>query len=166
MVAGQESYTLPADFYLMRRIELQTNAGSATDWQALQPISLDLRSPGDPLTAAGLSVPAGWYILGGKLYVSPIPDQAYSGTLYYFKNATPMTSDGDTPIYPEGLVAEVVDPMLKDYVVAKALTRRQDPAYTIYAGRYDAGLGQIIRDAEERGNANPYVIVDDWAGEE
>lgn len=163
--ANQEWITLPTDFFLMRRVEMQTTPGSSSGWFVVEPISVDLRQEGDPLSPYLPGVPAGWYVLGGKLYFVPAPSLAFSGTLYYFKNATPMTADGDTPFYPEGQVAETVDPLLQDYVVAKAFTRRQDPAYTIYAGRYNSGLAALTKDAVDRGNANSNVVINDWNAE-
>lgn len=163
LAANTESYALPADFFLARRVEIQTSPGSVSSWIEVKPYSLDLRRPGDPLnTTTQASTPVGYYILDGKLYFVPVPDQAYSADLYYFKNATPFTSDTDTPSYPEGIPAARVDNVLTDYVVAKALTKRQDPAYTVYAGRYDAGLLALSIEAQRRGMATSDQVVDDW----
>lgn len=163
LVANTESYSLPADFSLARRVEIQVPGASAANWMVLQPLSIDLRSPGDPLNTTTLtSTPTGWYVFNNKLYLIPIPDQSYTGTLYYFKRSALLVGDSDALVYPEGFSSVTFDKAIVDYVVAKALTKRQDNAYTIYAGRYNAGLGALQRFAEERGNSNPMVVINDW----
>lgn len=163
LVAQTESYALPADFYLVRRVELQSVAGSATNWQELQPLGLNYRQPADPTNTLNLaSVPYGYYIFGGKIYFVPVPDQAYSGTLYYYKNATPFASDSDTPSYPEGVPAFRFDRLLVLYICAMALRKRQDTAYTTYLADYNAGRADMVRDALNRGSSAPLIVADDW----
>lgn len=163
-VAATESYALPADFYLARRVELQSTAGSATNWFQVLPYSIDLRRPGDPINTATLTgSPTGFYIFNNKLYFVPIPDQAYSGTLYYYKNATAFTGDSDSPSYPEGASVARVDRAILLYTCAMALRKRQDGAYITYASDYNSLLTAIIADAAERGNDAPLQVFDDWA---
>lgn len=165
-VSGTESYSLPADFYLARRVELQFIAGSPSNWFEVIPYSLDLRRPGDPLNTATLtSTPIGYYIFNNKIYFVPIPDQAYSGTLYYFKNATQSTQDSDTPSYPEGIAQQRIDTAIRLYICAQALRKRQDSAYTTYAQDYNNVLGGVARDALERGSSAPLQVHDDWAAD-
>lgn len=163
MVVGQEAYDLPADFYLVRRVELQTVAGSAEHWQQVQPINLDLRRPGDPLQTATLTAfPTGYYLFGGKIRFVPAPDKAYSGTLYYYRSATALVDDVDELVYPTGIDTERFDEALDWYVCAMALRKRQDPAYTTYLGDHAAALNQLIADADEEGQSTPLMVRDDW----
>lgn len=160
---GTESYSLPSDFYMGRRVELQSTAGSATNWFEVQPYDLNLRRPGDPLSSATFtSTPVGWYIFNNKIYFVPVPDLAYSGTLYYYKNATPLVADGDSFVYPEGVLADTFDPAVLYFAVGMALRKRQDSAYTTYLGDYAAARGEIIRDAGDRGMETPLIVHDDW----
>jgi len=164
MAAQTESYALPADFYLARRVEMQTTAGSSTNWRELQPLGVNFRQPSDPVNSATTaSAPYGYYIFGGSIYFIPIPDSAYSGTLYYLKNATPFTSDTDTPSYPEGIPAFRFDRLITLYVCALALRKRQDPAYSTYLSDYNGGRADMIREALNRGVSAPLIVSDDWA---
>jgi hypothetical protein len=166
MVAGTESYSLPTDFFLARRVELQTTPGSASNWMFLQPLAIDFRDPGDLLdTTTQTGTPYGWYIFGTKIYFTPIPNGAYSGTLFYVKNAVASTSDSDTPSYPNGIAQVRVDNAIKKYIVASALLKRQDPTYAIYAGGYTADVSAIESDAAKRGSATPPIVVNDWWAE-
>lgn len=166
MVSGTESYSLPTDFYLARRVEIQTTPGSASSWMYLQPISIDFRDPGDLLdTTTQTGTPYGWYIFGSKIYFTPIPNGAYSGTLYYVKNATASTLDADTPSYPNGVAQVRVDTAIKLYICAQALRKRQDAAYTTYAQDYNAALAGIVEDATARGSMTPPIVVNDWSEE-
>lgn len=166
LASGTESYSLPSDFYLARRVEIQTLAGSSTSWTALQAISLDLRRPADPLATATLTAqPTGFYIFNNKLYFAPIPDAAYSGTLYYFKYPTALVNDNDSLVYPEGIDSDRFDEAIDWYVIGQALRKRQDPAYTTYLGDFQALLNQLSADAAERGSAEPLLVRDDWASE-
>lgn len=166
LAAGTESYTLPTDFYLARRVEIQSTAGSVTNWINVLPYSLDLRRPGDPTVPTLITgVPSGYYIFGNKIYFVPIPDSAYSGTLYYFKNATPLAADGDSPAYPEGVIATDFDDTIELFVCARALRKRSDASYTTYAGDYNSALAALTGDATDRGDAAPLQVRDDWMSE-
>lgn len=162
-VAGIESYSVPTDFYLARRIEIQSVAGSATNWINLLPYSLDLRRPGDPLNSVTLtSTPSGFYVFNNRVYFIPVPDSAYTSTLYYFKNAAQSTQDSDTPSYPEGIAQQRVDTAIFLYICAQALRKRQDSAYTTYSSDYNAALAGITRDALDRGGTASLQVYDDW----
>lgn len=165
MTAQTENVALPADFFLARRIELQSLAGSAANWRELRPLSLDLRRPADPTNPAGtFGSPFGYFIYGTTMTVVPSPDQGYSGTIYYFKNATPFTGDTDTPVYPEGISQLRVNRTIFLYTCAMALRKRQDAAYTTYAGDYNSMLKDIEKDTIRRGLVAPMIVKDDWAG--
>ena len=162
LVARTESYAHPADFYIARRVELQTTAGSPTNWIEVQPYNLDLRRPGDPTNPLTLTgVPFGYYIYGGKIVFVPIPDSAYSGTLYYYQNATVLTG-GQSPSYPEGIQAIRFDRALFLYACAQALRKRQDGAYTTYGNDFNSAVAALTRDALERGSNAPLQVHDDW----
>jgi len=164
LVSGTEAYALPADFYLARRVELQSTAGSASNWFNVLPYPLDLRRPGDPINTTNLtSTPVGFFIFAGDIYFVPIPDQAYSSTLYYFKNAVISSSDSDTPSYPEGIAQQRVDTAIKLFICAMALRKRQDSAYITYSGDYNIALAGIVKDALDRGSTAPLQVLDDWA---
>lgn len=163
LVNGTESYSLPADFYMARRVEVQMTAGSNTSWTQVQPYNLDLRRPGDPLNPTLLTgVPSGYYIFANRIYFIPLPDSAYVSTMYYYKNATASTSDSDTPSYPEGIAQVRVDGAIKLYIVAQALRKRQDQSYTTYANDYNAAVDKMASDAGERGSATPPMAISDW----
>lgn len=166
MVSGTESYSLPTDFYLARRVEVQSTPGSASNWLYVQPVGIDFREPGDLSdTTTQVGTPGYWYIYGSKIYFSPIPNGAYTGTLYYVKNATATTADGDTPSYPNGIAQVRVDSAIRKYICAQALRKRQDSAFSTYANDYNADVAGIVADAAERGSMTPPLVVNDWSDE-
>ena len=166
LVVGTEAYSLPTDFYLARRVELQTQAGSTTSWQEVRALSLDHRRPGDPLQTATLTaIPTDYYIFADQIHFVPQPDQAYSGTLYYYRDATSLTLTTSPLVYPKGINTEKFDEVFDWYVCAMALRKRQDPAYTTYLGDYAAGLNDLVADSEKRGQAKPLIVSDDWESE-
>lgn len=164
LTAGTEGVNLPSDFYLARRVELQSQVGSNENWYEVRPVSIDFRRPGDPVNAL-TGPPHYYYVSDGKIRFVPIPDQAYTGTLYYFARPTALSADGDALVYPDGVDAEVFDEVFDQYVIAQALRKRQDPAYTTYLGDHAAGLNALIADAERRGQSAPQMVIDDWASE-
>lgn len=165
LVAGTESYSLPTDFRLARRVEIQTTVGSATNWIEILPYTLDLRRPGDPVNPVTLtSTPTGYYIYANKISFVPIPDGAYSGTLYYYQGATVLTG-GQSPTYPEGIQAIRFDRALFLYACAQALRKRQDPAYTTYGNDYNSAVAALVKESLDRGSYAPLMVKDDWFSE-
>ena len=165
LITQTESVALPSDFFLARRVEIQSLAGSATNWRELRALSVDFRRPADPTNPVGTyGAPFGYYIYNNKLFVIPPPDQGYSGTLYYYKDATPFSGDSDTPVYPESIAQLRVNRALFLYTCSMALRKRQDGAYTTYAGDYNAIIMGIERDSEKRGKTSPMIVRDDWSG--
>lgn len=163
LVAGTEHYALPADFYLARRVEIQQVAGSSTAWIKLNPLALDHRRPSDPLVTATLTAqPEGFFVFENRLYFVPIPDAAYSGTLYYYKYPAALVNDSDPLVYPEGIDSVRFDEAFDWYVIAMALRKRQDPAYTTYLADFAALIQVLEGVAAERGASTPLLVSDDW----
>lgn len=164
LTANVDNVTLPTDFYLARRVEIQTIAGS-TNWAEIRPSSVDLRSPVDPVNPTLTGVPTGYYVYGNKIIFVPVPNAAYSATLYYYKNATALVADGDSIVYPEGVSTVKFDDAILLGVCGRALRKRQDGSYTTYAGDFNSALSALKSDALDRGVSTPLVVRDDWSNE-
>jgi hypothetical protein len=94
LVANTDSYTLPADFYKERGVELISGGLAYT----LRPFVFRERNRYQMVP--GISVDwrlnMRYQILGNKIRFVPMPDGAASVTLWYIPQATMLSGDSDT----------------------------------------------------------------------
>jgi len=141
--AGTASYDPPSDFLKVRRLEV--------DDAMLIPLSLDRRM-------SGSGTPAFYYVYDGKIYLVPTPDAVLGATLWYYKAASTLFADSDTPIIPEQFHRLIVV-----YAVGQAKRKADDPGYATYVQDYIAGRLDMQQKRSDEGQAERFsVVLDDW----
>lgn len=135
---------LPSDCWKIFRVEV--------DGYRVFPANLEHRTD-------STGFPAYYYVLNNKLYFIPEPDGDYTGEIWYYRKATDLISDTDTPIFPAEYHYLIVLG-----VVGQAKRKRNDPAYTTYMDDYDAGKVLMMQDMREKQKEIFMVPRDDWEG--
>lgn len=151
---GTEFYALASDFGAPAKVEI-VDTSDSTSWASLRRIH-----PKERIDGKG--EPAGYYIKGARIYLSPIPDGVYTVRVWYYRDAPTLTSSSDEPIIP----SEFHD-LIVDFAIARAKQKDDDPAYQTYDERYEKGKREMVeqRMSEEEGADQPTVVEyvdDDW----
>jgi hypothetical protein len=89
-IAGQQAYTLPADFLGIMEVKVTSTSPIWT----LRPMSPDLLDTEYAFTA-DTDIPQNYSLYGGSIYFGPIPDAAYTIQLLYY-GAIPALSNTNT----------------------------------------------------------------------
>ena len=152
-VDGTESYDLASDFGLVEQVEL-VDASDSTEFTILRPLSVQERD------ASGKAEPHGYYVVGTKLFMVPIPDAVYTLRIWYTRNGVTLALDADVPIIPLRYHHLYVK-----YDVAQAKRKSDDPAYVTYLQDYVAGRDGMVAYLRSRGlGANPRIVDLDEVG--
>lgn len=146
--SGTESYALATDVGLVEQVELVDTA-NATLFTLLRPLSIERRD------TEGKGKPAGYYVLEGKLYVVPLPDDVYTLRVWYTRAGVTLVNDADVPIIP----ARYHD-LLTLFAVSQAKRKGDDPAYVTYIQDYVAGREGMVAYLRARGVSADHRIVD------
>ena len=150
-VAGTESYALPVDFGRTRFVERETNVGSGL-YTPLRAAELaDRRSE--------KSIPSGYFIFNGNIYLTPTPDNAYKIRVWYYAAHVTLVNDSDTPTFPARFhrLAEL-------FTVGQCKRKASDPAYSTYISDYSVGRSDMLLKLAMRSQAQGFEVVrDDWA---
>lgn len=78
----------------------------------------------------------------GRIFLYPLPDQAYTITFHYYRNVNDMVNDGDIPLL--GPVEENAVELIVDYALAEAgLSDRNLDWSNMYRQKYVNGLEQL-----------------------
>jgi hypothetical protein len=99
VVAGTESYPLPADFLKSRRVDLALGGGRYLPCRRINLEDADRYSGSQGLWAASLgpgSAGPAYYLLGGNIVFVPPPQAAATVRLTYIPRATVLVNPGDT----------------------------------------------------------------------
>lgn len=101
MVSSQDSYTLPADFLKLNRLELLLGGSangpvSGQNWSSIEPNTMN---EGADLNF-GISQPQTVFLGRDCLVLRPIPDTNYWMRLWYSYRVDPMTDDLNEPDVP------------------------------------------------------------------
>jgi hypothetical protein len=93
IVSGTQNYTLPADFYKLKGIDVNL---SNNNWFSIRPFNFNERNRNDNITWGVLSGPSIRYrIMGNNVKLSPNPDSNYSARVWYVPKATVLVADTD-----------------------------------------------------------------------
>ena len=92
---------LPANYVQALNLTL-TSAGreKVLDYQDVSSIDSMYPDP-DDTTINPHGVPSKWYYFAETIKVFPVPDQAYTVSLQYYKKPAELSADGDVPDLPE-----------------------------------------------------------------
>ena len=130
-VVDQASVTMPADWRTTRAVYIGD-------------VEVQQRSPGDLYlwSADDRGRPQIWSLIGGNIYLRPIPDQAYTVTHLYYKTPTLLVEDVDVPDVPQHH---------EDAIVAKAaelLSIREDDraAAQAHLAEYLTAIARMRKD--------------------
>jgi hypothetical protein len=80
---------------------LLTTAGIEKPLIYIAKKELDAMYPdGDDVTVNPANIPSYWYVYESTIKVFPVPSDAFTVTLNYYKKPVEMTADGDVPLVP------------------------------------------------------------------
>ncbi len=150
--AGTASYTLATDFRRMRQVRYSEDGGVTYSYLYPDTVECWTNTSGTPTH---------YFILAGKLYLSPVPNVAGKLQYIYLKKATAMTADtgvGSTPTIPSEYHS-----LLVRYAVGQCKRKADDPAYVTYMRDYEAGKWAMVAELSAKGvSERRPVIRDDW----
>lgn len=141
-VPGQVFYDLPPDFVALRSV--------IYDGADLPQMPYLERSQEE-------GPPRSFQLIGNKLRIYPVPDDAYELTILYYYRPAPLQNDFDVPEIPEEHHR-----LLVLYAVAQALLKDENPAYVAYEQQYQAGKDQFILAMLSRNQAAPQTVYDPY----
>ena len=145
---GTESYSTPTGFGLIEQVEF-VDTDDSTNFFVMSPISIEDKIDGH-------AQPETYYLLGDKIFVSPVPDGVYTLRLWYYKAGVTLSADGDTPIIP----AKYHD-LLTLFAVSQAKRKADDPAWLTYLEDYVAGRNGMVEYLRNKGQGNRFQHVID-----
>ena len=152
-VDGTEQYALASDAGLVEQVEL-VDASDSTEFTILRPLSVEERH------TDGKGEPHGYYVVGTKLSVVPVPDAVYTLRVWHTRNGVTLAADSDEPIIPSRYHHLYVK-----YDVAQAKRKSDDPAYVTYLQDYVGGRDGMVAYLRSRGLAtNPRILDLDETG--
>lgn len=122
-VASTQEYTLSSEFTDIdaQNIQAVTLQGTVNRKLVYWPFS-QLRASQPDFDLIGASIPERYYLKAGKIGFWPLPNDAYTVTVDYYKVPTELSADADEPIIPVGYREALVQ-----YALAKEHDFNTDP---------------------------------------
>jgi hypothetical protein len=157
-VAGTETYTLPADFFSLRGVDLQVDS---INWKTLRPLNFAQRNLARNALSSPLPnlVDTRYWLKAGVFHLLPVPTTVVNGTLWYIPTRTLMVGDSDTLDGVSGW---------EEYVVVdaaiRALQKEESDVGELLAEK-QALIERINRSAAVRDAGTPRTVSDvarDW----
>jgi len=152
LTSGQDSISVPADFYKLRGVDFKI---SADRWVDLKPFSFqDRNEPLQPLLSSRLDTGVKYRLQGNSVVISPTNKAEGTYKLWYVPKMTQMTINTDTlPAYLEPW---------DEYVVVDAaikMLQKEESSTTAVSAMKDSLKKRIEAMAHNRDAAHPEVIL-------
>lgn len=160
-IGGQETYSLPADFYKLLGVDLALNGNN---FVTVRPYMLSERNVYRATNYQGTSADEMRYrLLGQTLSLLPAPNVGYAGQLLYIPQMTPLVLDTDTlPVIAGWEEFVITDCVIKcnqkeetDSSVAERQKAQLIERLENAAENRDAGAPQRVTDVFA--TSNPYM---------
>lgn len=150
-VVGTESYSLPADFYKFRKLEI-LYSGNATDstarWKRLFPVSID-----DQHRRTIVCDKAYRYRIANALvYLEPIPQAVETLRVFYIPTAPQLVNDSDTISFDTP-----VEQKLILHIALRDVYQRQDLPTMEIEAKIDKLVAQL-RTASDHDAGEPFYL--------
>lgn len=155
-VADQNSYSLPADFYKVRGVDIRLNG---SDWFTIRKFKFNERNKYSDFgawTLLGVSA-ARYRVMGSNIRFTPSPDGAYEVKLWYVPVATKLVADtdelSDYNAYSEYVIVDAA---------IKMMLKEESDASSLYQIKRDLKK-RIEEAANNRDASEPESVTDIYA---
>lgn len=140
-----ESTTLPSDVAELRSIYLES--GSPTQDTPIRIVTPEMFAERRARGGAVAGRPTDAMILGGTLYVQPVPDQTYTARIIYFTSISPLTASNTTNV----VLTEAPDAYLFGTLLQAEPFLEHDERIPLWREKFDRAIDQLnlVRESEE-----------------
>lgn len=151
-VSGTEAYALPATFYKLMGVDVQTNN---SEWSSIRPFNFNERNKNQDLTFNRVGGPNLRYrVMGSNIKLSPTPTSAVNVKVWFTPKATALSADADTLDdlngFSEYVIVDAAIKMLQkqddDVSVLMAQKAELKRRIEVMAQNRDAGNSESISD--------------------
>ena len=163
-VGDQQEYTLPSDFYKMRRVEINYDVDSAnSEPQRARRIDIDEVRTQLENTDVGGSVLrcAAYYVIGDRIGFIPIPDKTGTDAIaiWYVKQVADMTTSTETPDIP---YPDRYWHLISFFAAAKGLRKGQQESTEAdkLEAQLERGLKRMKEELEDRISEDGKRVID------
>lgn len=162
-VSGTDEYNLPTDLMKLVRVEQrQSGSSSENDWITLKALNIgndNIRVFYPPREGYGPGSAYGYFIAGNKIYLRPVPTQAFSLRIWYVPRVTALSADSDIPGIPEEY-----HELLAEYAAIQIISKSGEGLYAERSKSFDLELGNLLETIEVRNQqSEQMVITDDYS---
>ena len=149
-VAGTETYALPAAFYKLKGVDVQ----SGSEWLSVRPFNFNERNSGQSAAYNLSGIDFRYRLAGSNIMLTPAPSGVNTVKLWYTPVATKLTADADTlddiNQYSEYVITDAAIKMLQkeESDVSILLAQKADLRKRIenMVANRDAGQPQAVSD--------------------